>query len=91
MASHAKTPLTLEEHRALGRRLFEARSALLDAQVQIGNGYALSKGLDGKATKALDAVDALRSAMETQASHDLPHEDWSPHLYYPALRSRSTE
>ena len=77
-----KRPLTIEEHRRLGRQLADAFAALQAAHVELANRYGKAFRLSRRAAAAEAAVDAMRSAADDQASRDLG-DAFDPRLYYP--------
>jgi len=63
----------MEEHQALGGTLKKMRDQLQRAQMQIFTHYPLSSKAAKLATKALEAVDALRCEMDNVVIRENPN------------------
>lgn len=82
MASRNKAPLTLDEHRELGRQLQEMHNLLVRAHVKLANGYPANSKVVNRVARATQALDSLRSELDEQALTDVGDPDWSPRIYY---------
>ncbi|HEQ71009.1 MAG TPA: hypothetical protein ENN69_00840 [Spirochaetia bacterium] len=61
-----KPGFTLDEHRFVGRELFDLRDRILQLYVKTGNAYALKEPAAGLLNRALHALDKARSELENR-------------------------
>ena len=80
--SAADQSLTLDEHRALGYELFETRNRVFTLGVEVSNRYRKSSTPSRRAQRAVQALDGLRCALDSQLALDHPDE-FEPSVYYP--------
>jgi hypothetical protein len=74
-------PLTLDEHRELGREMKAATIRLRSLCDLIANVYGLNNPAAFSFLKAMEAMDRLNADLASQASRDLPgisHDDLYP-------------
>lgn len=75
--------LTIDEHTALGKELWDMRNTLISRTVQICKAYGSSKKSTKLADKACSMLDKLRCEMDSQFCRDYP-DKFTTHIYYPA-------
>ena len=67
-----RNPLTVREHIALGRKLYEARIALTDALLTTCDAYGVTSPITRAAEKALAIQDKLQSLLDDQVCGEHP-------------------
>jgi hypothetical protein len=72
MGPEAPVPLTLEEHRELGRAIRAARGRLHELCGLVVSVYGPNNRAAFSFLRAAEAMDRLAQDLQTQASHDLP-------------------
>jgi hypothetical protein len=78
-----KTPLTRDEHLALGQELYQIRDRLSDIGMDLMARYGKSTRVGRPALKLLTALETIRCQLDSQALDDLGPDEWSPRIYYP--------
>ena len=77
-----RLPLTVDEHRELGRQLLAAKTTVQNALLLVSHRYGTSKLPVAKARRAEHAIDTLRCQLDSQAARDLGPA-FDTRLYYP--------
>jgi hypothetical protein len=78
-----RRPLSLDDHRLLGRELYEIRIfATSRLSVDLSNRYGTSKRVSRLAHRLHVDLDALRCELDSQLARDHP-DDFDPRVYYP--------
>jgi hypothetical protein len=75
--------MTIEQHRATGRQLKQARAILATAAVAIPNTYGKTSKPGRLANRPLRALDALRCELDEQLHRDHPRQ-FDAGIYYGA-------
>ena len=78
-----KPGLTLDEHRAMGRRLKALRDELVNVSIEIGHFYALGSKVGRTAPLIAEQIGKLRSALDDACAAEHP-EGFEPSIYYGA-------
>ena len=84
-----RTPPTLEQHAELGRRLYAAYRAALDASCFASGVYGKTSPECRQAHKAYLALLALRSMLDDRACRENPHGTEVLKAYYPGADKES--
>lgn len=77
-----KTRFTLAQHQAVGGELHQMRDRLLTLSIEVDHAYPRNHPFPRALTRALDALDAARSAGDDAHAADQPDE-FTPTTYYP--------
>ena len=72
MAAETPLPLTLEEHRELGKEIRRAGARFRELKRLVTTVYGANSQVAFDFARATDALDRLQLDMEAQANHDLP-------------------
>lgn len=80
-----KPKFSFQKHQNTGSKLKKIRQELLTLSVEIGNSYPNASKVCRRANKAVEAIDELRSELDSQLFKDCPTEtsgdDWKG-VYY---------
>jgi len=80
-----KSPLTFEEHKALGERLCTARETLLDAGLTVAKHYNKTSKEARQLFKVVDDIDAVRCLLDDHVfdEYHIKSTEELSHVYYP--------